>query len=68
MPRSLPAATAASILAFSPETMIWPGACAEAFHHDIDAMIADVRRREAVSRSQGIKFVTPRKRKKTPSK
>jgi len=41
---------------------------AEAFHHDIDAMIADVRRREAVSRSQGIKFVTPRKRKKTPSK
>jgi hypothetical protein len=41
---------------------------AEAFHHDIDAMIADIRRREAVSRSQGVKFVTPRKRKKTPIK
>jgi hypothetical protein len=38
---------------------------AEAFGHDIDAMVADIRRREAISRSRGVKFVTPQKRKKT---
>lgn len=36
---------------------------AEAFGHDIDAMVADIRRREAISRKAGIRFVTPRKRK-----
>jgi hypothetical protein len=37
---------------------------AEAFGHDLDAMIEDIRRKEAISRSQGAKFVTPRKRRK----
>ena len=37
---------------------------AEAFGHDIDAMVEDLKRRERLSRSRGVKFVTPRKRKK----
>ena len=34
------------------------------FKHDLDAMFKDLRRREAESRKRGVKFVTPRKRKK----
>jgi hypothetical protein len=37
---------------------------AEAFGHGIDAMVEDLKRRERISRSRGVKFVTPRKRKK----
>ena len=34
------------------------------FGHDIDAIVADIRRHEAESRKRGVKFVTPPKRKK----
>lgn len=33
------------------------------FKHDIDAMFADLRRREELSRKQGASFITPRKRR-----
>jgi hypothetical protein len=36
-----------------------------AFKHDIDAMVKDLQRREAESRRRGVKFVTPRKRRKS---
>ena len=34
------------------------------FKHDIDAMMKDLQRREAQSQARGVKFITPRKRKK----
>ena len=37
---------------------------AEAFHHDLDAMIADIRLKEEESRSKGVKFVSPKPRRK----
>ena len=38
---------------------------AAAFKHDLDAMVEDLKQREARSRAKGVKFVTPRKRKRT---
>ena len=38
---------------------------AAAFKHDLDAMAEDLRRREAQSRAEGAKFVTPPKRKRS---
>jgi hypothetical protein len=37
---------------------------AAAFKHDLDAMVKDLKRREAKSRRDGVKFVTPPRRKK----
>ena len=33
------------------------------FNYDLDAMFADLRRREAAARKRGVRFVTPRKRR-----
>ena len=35
------------------------------FNHDLRAMMDDLRRREALSRARGVKFVSPPKREKT---
>lgn len=36
-----------------------------AFKHNLDAMAADLKRREAEAKAQGAKFVSPRKRRKS---
>lgn len=38
---------------------------AATFKHDLDAMADDLKQREAQSRRDGAKFVTPRKRRKS---
>ena len=34
------------------------------FNYDLDAMFADIRRSEAAARRRGVKFVSPRKRRR----
>ena len=34
------------------------------FNHDLDAMVKDLQRREALSRARGVKFVAPPKNNK----